>query len=495
MSNPPNRVTVSSHRRSRTLLRVLCLFSTAATLVVPLASTAQTVAVASATPPVQAAPAQPDWLTTGGDLRLRNEYFDNAVTLAPTTLHEQDYFRVRGRFWGMARPTSDLTLLARVAAEPRYWQRPAFAGACKTLTNLEERFAMIDGLYAKWTNAFGQPLTLTIGRQDIQLADAPDGWLVVDGTPGDGSWSLYFDSLRLTCESASLKTKFDLVLISQNAMPDAWLPTLGRAESYPTSDQDERGAILYVTNKSIPNTQIDGYVMYKNDSRRTFRIAGVQKTPGDDADIATTGARVSGALSADWTYALEAAYQFGTKNDRIAGVTERRDIRAYGGRGRLTHAFKDPLSSQLTFTGELLSGDDPSTKGTDEMFDVLWGRWPGWSELYIYSYINETNGRIAQLNNLGRLSAKWAFVPVKGTNCSLTYQALYALETSPTRAVSPALFSYDGGFRGHHVQAWVKHQFTKNLSGHLWYEGMWQGGYYTQREFMSFARAELAFTF
>jgi hypothetical protein len=492
MSILGNRETAANSRRSHPVSRLVCIACTAAALALPSVSAAQT---AVTTPTAAAQASQPDWLTVGGDLRLRNEYFNNGVTLAPTSLHEQDYFRVRGRFWGTARATSDLTFAARIAAEPRYWEQPSFAGACKARTNLEERFALIDGLYAKWANAFGQPLTLTVGRQDIQLADAPDSWLVVDGTPGDGSWSLYFDSLRLTGESASLKTKFDLVLISQNALPDAWLPTLGRAESYPTSDQDERGAILYVTNKSIPNTQVDGYLMYKHDSRRTFRIAGVQKTPGDDADIATTGARVSGALPANWTYAVEAALQFGTKNDRIAGVTERRDIRAYGGRAKLTHAFKDPLSSQVTFTGELLSGDDPSTKGTDEMFDVLWGRWPGWSELYIYSYINETNGRIAQLNNLCRLSAKWAFVPVKGTNCSLTYQALYALETSPTRAVSPALFSYDGRFRGHHLQAWVKHQFTKNLSGHLWYEGMWQGGYYAQREYMSFARAELAFAF
>lgn len=481
-------------RRVRLLNRVFRTFAVAAVFLLPGLAVAQTPVPQQATA-LQRIKQPVDWLTLAGDFRARNEYFNNAVTLAPTALHEQDVVRFRGRLSATAKVAQETTLTARVVAEPRYWVHPAFVGACRGETNWESRFVMFDAFNAKWTRLFGQDLTLTLGRQDIQLAEATDCWLVADGTPSDGSWSIFLDAARLSGEVASLKTKFDLVLISQDSRPGAWLPTLGRATSYPVTDQDERGAILYVSNKSIPSTQFDAYAMYKNDRRRTFVIAGVPKAPGDRADIGTFGGRVTGSLPSSWTYSVEGAVQVGSKQDRIAGVMARRDIRAYGGKGRLTHAFKDALNNQLTFSGEVLSGDDPSTKDTDEMFDVLWGRWPRWSELYIYSYINETGGRIAQLNNLVRLGSTWTFAPVTGATCSLTYQALYAVEPTPTRAVAPALFSRDGRFRGHYVQAFVKHQFNKHVSGHLWFEGMWQGGFYAQREFMSFARAEVMFAF
>jgi hypothetical protein len=245
----------------------------------------------------------------------------------------------------------------------------------------------------------------------------------MDGTPGDGSWTSYFDSARFTAEAKNIKTKFDLIYINQKAVPDAWLPTIGDGTSYPVTDQNEQGAILYVSNKSIKNTQIDGYFIYKNDKRATFMVAGVPKTPGDNADIGTIGGKITGTPNANWQYSLEGAYQFGSKDDRILGVFERRDIAAYGGKGKITYLLKDDLNNQFTLSGEILSGDDPKTKDKDEMFDVLWGRWPRWSELYIYSYINETSGKIAQMNNLGRLGYTWTCAPAKGTNVSLTYNA------------------------------------------------------------------------
>ena len=60
---------------------------------------------ASATPPpagspADVAPAPAPTFTSGGDLRLRNEYLNNAFSLsAVAARHEQDYFRFRGRLW------------------------------------------------------------------------------------------------------------------------------------------------------------------------------------------------------------------------------------------------------------------------------------------------------------------------------------------------------------------------------------------------------------
>ena len=61
--------------------------------------------------------------------------------------------------------------------------------------------------------------------------------------------------------------------------------------------------------------------------------------------------------------------------------------------------------------------------------------------------------------------------------------------------MAPALFSDAGHFRGHYVQAVVKHQFSKYVSGHLWAEWVWQGNYYAQRDVLTFLRAEMALGF
>ena len=46
------------------------------------------------------------------------------------------------------------------------------------------------------------------------------------------------------------------------------------------------------------------------------------------------------------------------------------------------------------------------------MFDVLWGRWPRWSEMYnIYSYVHET--RVGQTANLIRFGPTWSVNPTK----------------------------------------------------------------------------------
>jgi hypothetical protein len=451
---------------------------------------AATTATAAETPVVAPAP-----LTIAGDVRVRNEYFNRAVTLADAVLHEQDVIRFRERVTLVARPAADFTLTTRWSAEPRVWAHPAFVGAYKAQTGAEWRFGVFDLLTAKWTKLFGAPLTLTVGRQEILLGEPADWWLVADGTPGDGSWSLFLDSARLTLDLPSARTKVDVIAIVQRARPDSWLPTLGRSASYPVSDQDEQGAILYLSNQALPDTQIDGYFIYKHDQRQTFLIAGVPKSPGDNADLGTLGGKFIRKLGSGWSTSLEAAYQFGTKQDRIAGVMERRTVRAYGAKARLTRSGDDAFKTQFNLNAELLSGDDPATPDKDEMFDVLWGRWPRWSELYIYSYINETGGRIAQLNNLGRLGATYVLTLPRKTTCSVGYNALFALEAAPTRNVAPALFSRTGHFRGHHVQLVYKRQFTPAVSGHVWFEAVRQGDFYAQREVMTFGRAELMCAF
>ena len=99
------------------------------------------------------------------------------------------------------------------------------------------------------------------------------------------------------------------------------------------------------------------------------------------------------------------------------------------------------------------------------------------------------------MNNLARIGPTWNFVPVKGTTFSLMYNAMYALQKTPSRTVAPTLFSNAGFFRGHYVQAILKQQFNKYISGHLWAEWVKQGEFYTRADQLTFFRAEILFTF
>jgi hypothetical protein len=128
------------------------------------------------------------------------------------------------------------------------------------------------------------------------------------------------------------------------------------------------------------------------------------------------------------------------------------------------------------------------------MFDVLWGRWPQWSEMYnIYSYVNET--RVGQTANLIRFGPTWSVDPIKDMNFSLSYNALFANQDVPTQATLPTAFTGTGDFRGHYLQSIIKYKFTKHMSGLLMGECLFPGDYYTSREMMDFVRAEIMFTF
>jgi hypothetical protein len=487
---------------------------------------ASTVALAQTSTPAAAQPpaAQPsavedflteskkptDWLRLGADIRLRNEYLNNGITLnAEATNHEQDYFRFRERIWASISPGANLSLNARLSGEQRVWMRPSYSSQFGVGEyGLEERYGIIDNLYVKWDQILGQPLSISVGRQDILLGDMLNWWLMADGTPGDGSWTFFLDSIRLGYDAKNIKTKFDVIYIYQNAMPDQWLPTIGSSRTnrppnsavdkpYYLTEQNEQGAILYVSNKSIQNTQIDAYFFYKGDTPESAILSPYGTPLGDEADIYTIGGKVTGTLVEHWKYSLEGAYQFGNKRDPTVRTpvnlsSTSRDISAFGVNGKLSYLVKDKLNNQAHLIFEFLSGDDPSTE-KDEMFDVLWGRWPRWSELYIYSYIYETGTKIAQLNNIGRIGLGWSIDPIKNMNFSATYNALFSEEKVPTRALVSQLpqFSQDGNFRGHYLQTVLRHKFNNHISGHLWGEFLWMGDYYTQRDTMTFLRAEI----
>jgi hypothetical protein len=512
--------------------RLLTTFALAGSLVL---SHAQVLTSTNGSPDTVPAPSQLEqmlrdiknpvsWFSWGGDLRIRNEYFNNALSLGVPNgaigfgnVHEQDYFRFRGRIWASVMPTNDLTFNIRLTAEPREFLKPATMDTFYGQEGPQWRYGIFDTLNAQWKNPFNLPATLTVGRQDIFLGD---GFLVGDGTPEDGSFTTFLDAARLTYKLDDAHTTIDAIGLMQFARPDAWLPTLGAStaagdnvEPLTLTDQNEKGAILWVANKSLPYANLDGYFIYKHDTRlNDYPVP----TFGDNADIFTVGGRVSGLFEERWKYSAEGAYQFGRKQDNelndggnnpdlapSAQTTGYRDLNAFAINSKLTYQFKDPLNNQLSLSCEFLSGDDPNTKG-DEMFDVLWGRWPSWSEMYnIYSYVQET--RVGQTADLIRFGPTWTLNPMPKMELSTSYYLLLADQDTPTRDLNNAFgvpaaagtdaFTRTGDDRGQYLQEVLKYKFTEHLSGHLWSEFLFPGDFYVNHSLITFLRAEIMLTF
>jgi hypothetical protein len=455
------------------------------------------------------------WLSWGGDLRARNEYYNNAATLtsdpklnSAAALHSQDYFRFRGRIWTSLKPVDDLSFNARLAAEPREWMEPTpvatYRGQSIGKSGFEPRYGIVDNLNVRWQTPFDAPLNITVGRQDITMGD---GWLVLDGTPSEGSWTVFLDAARVTLDLKEQHTTVDVIGIVQSARPDEWLPTLGPSTQagspnhYILTEQNEKGAILWVANKSLSAANVDGYFIYKGDTRvnstKTFAA-------GDNADIYTVGARFSGLVQEHLKYSAEGAYQWGNKQDPAlnqsgnnkllssdAQSTSYRHLSAFGVNSKLTYLFKDPLNNQLAFAYEYLTGDDNAT-GSDEMFDVLWGRTPRWSEIYAVGVAAESRG--SQMANYHRFGPSWSFTPAKNLDFSATYYALFTDQDVPTRTKAPKSFA-GGDFRGQLAQTVLRYKFSSHLSGHLWGEMFFPGDFYTSHQTATFLRAELMLTF
>lgn len=407
------------------------------------------------------------WLSMGLDHRFRVEYGENFLTLDDDSLnHEREYERYRTRWWTKWILGEDISLNTRLTWEFRTWDEPRTQNV-----NLDLDEALFDWFNINLRNVGGMPLTAMIGRQDIIMGV---GWLVLDGTPMDGSRTIYFDAARATYDWADTSSKVDLIYISQSAESDRWLEPICD-ENRGVTEQDENGAILYLTNTSFKPVQLEGFLMYKNDNPVEHMLENpLAPQWSRKAEIFTFGGGVSGTQGDHWKYRAEGAIQTGEKSDITNDLStgEMRDLEAYGALTTLEYQFKDSRDHATHVTYEYASGDDPGSSD-NEQFDLLWGEWPRWSELLIYTAFLETSP--AELTNLHRLNLGHRFNLNKQWSITADYHALWADDEGSSSVYT---ISDDHKFRGHLFTAWAKFKFSSQLIGHMLGEYFIPGSYY-----------------
>jgi hypothetical protein len=479
-----------------------------------LAADAPAKAPAATTAPVSAA--EPHWhtmdfmdtfhhpfdgLEMGLDVRLREVYTHNMFSLddqfGDTTGNSNDmhWQRYRTRWSTIWTLSPDVTFNTRLTWEfwsitsPDRMPLPSLKSLSKQDTDFREM--IFDNLNIKWKNAFDLPMTLTVGRQDIILGT---GWLVLDGTPGDGSRTIFFDAVRATIDLRDT-TQLDLIGIAQSDDERGWMtPINHRDYIHLTQKTDETGFIAYLTDKSFENTQLEAYYIYKKEEPSDwakFSQSWWTASPGKNAEIHTFGGRVAQKLDDNWSYSAEVAKQFGTRDNE--------SMKGLGSNNSLKYAFNDDLKNELKLMYEYLSGDDKSTNGS-EKFDTLWGDWPQYQRGGdLQSYIWTFEGALGEVANLHRVGLGHTFKPNKLWTMETDYNLMWADQNGSGQSTSSTYLktSDNSYFRGQMFTGLLTYSCCKNFKTQFLVDYFIPGSYYDQsnRDHAVFARINMEWTF
>lgn len=322
--------------------------------------------------------------SSGGDIRIRQVHLDNIPILADppgvTRDGENHFFRFRTRFWGKLDASENLGLYGRMTNEFRHYEKPEN----NSMNALDE--ILMDNLYLDVRNLFNETVDLRLGRQDLIYGT---GKVILEGTPKDGSRTIYMDAVKLT-HKAMDKTTVDLLGIynqpenelifrSEDRDLTGWDPAY--------NDLTESGGGVYIKNRTWDQAPTEAYYLYKHESDWLNRAGDTMP----ERDTHTLGGRVVPKFNDRFDGNLEAAYQFGERGDD--------DMNGYM-LDALLNWHPPVMESWAPVLGVgwyYLSGDDPDSSD-DEGWNPLWGRWPQYSELYIYAWDADGAGRWSNLS-------------------------------------------------------------------------------------------------
>lgn len=424
--------------------------------------------------------------TYGAAFRLRQEIWDDVVALDTAntgSAADRNFFRLRTQLWARADFSPQFGIYGRLVNEMKYFDGP-FTNF-KAYNDVPVRKSdpdrydpdeiIIDNLYFDAKDVFGLPVDVRIGRQDFLGPDMyGEGFLLMDGSPADGSRTFYFNAAKLRWK-INPKNSIDFVYID-DTRTDVFLPSI-----HPSVDgglfvdnkklltaSREQAFMLYGRSKVGDNVTVEPYYIYKTEG-------AFGATP--ELKLNTLGARAVVALNSGWKFGGEFATQFG---DYDAGG-KWHDRTGNGGYVFVGRKYENVgLKPEFDLRYVYLSGDNTGTADKNEAFDPLFSRNPYWNELIIYPLLNETAayggaGIPGYWTNMEILKASLTLNFSPRTSLLLAYQYLWAPENS---GLTTAMFG-TGKERGHLPMAILSHKFSKSLDGMAQLEYFIPGSYYS----------------
>ena len=376
------------------------------------------------------------------DLRIRQEVLDGVLFFTPEPDRQWVRFRTRA---GLKVASDHHAAAFRMANEHRRFVIPE-----------PEEFdwdeLIIDQAFYAWTP--DDITTLTVGRQNI-IWD--DGFLVLEGHPLDGSRSLYMDGVRL--RTSIRCQKLDIFAV-HNKKYDPYI--LSGDADRPLTDANETGIGAKIT-------------------LGRHRLAAIWKQD-DDPD---------GVLPLLNTYTLDGRLTWG-KKEGTNGYVEVA-IQYQDGIPETTPYSPATSGTNLAFEAQIkghLYGPVDADLGVffyGENFRTPWGRWPKWSELYIYTLLADGgDGRVHV--------AAWENVAAPRMNLYYPISKKVKARWGLAYLVAP---EPDWNGRGLLMQSELKFDLGKGLDGHLLWEMFDAGPYHDQHGVkpVHFLRWQLAYQF
>ncbi len=416
-------------------------------------------------------------LKYGAAFRLRQEIWDDVVGLDVTRTGasaDRSFFRLRTQLWGQADFSKDFDAYLRLTNEMQYHVGPYRPNA--EGDKFFEDEVVVDNLYFDARNVFGLPVDLRIGRQDFLGPNTyGEGFLIMDGTPGDGSRTFFFNAAKATVK-INAQNSVDLLYLT-DTQTDTYLPIMFGGTKRVLNTSNEQGFVVYGRSKVTNNVTLEPYYMYKTE--QAFGTTPKLK-------LNTVGARAVVGINGGWKVGGEYAHQFGDYSD--GGKWD--DRTGNGGYIFVGRKYENVgLQPEFDLRYVYLSGDDTGTADKNEGWDPLFSRNPYWNELIIYTLIPE-QGVAGYWTNMEILKAtvKLNFSPQ--TSLALAYQYLWAPEKS---GLTSAMFG-TGKERGHLPTAILTHSFSKNLDAMVQLEYFIPGSFYSdQADNATFFRWQLQY--
>ncbi|MFH1092657.1 MAG: alginate export family protein [Candidatus Omnitrophota bacterium] len=356
-------------------------------------------------------------LSVGAAVRIRHEDSVNAYDLdsSVTTNDPRTYFRTRTNLWALLKFSEFDSLKLMLTNEFRNYILPDDSSISTRGDSNEVNF---DNFYVQMDEVMESPVSLTLGRQNLIYGE---GFLLFEGTPGDGSRTIYFDALKASVVLTESET-LDLIYIS-NDKKDKKLPHDGAfAQSLNTTD--ETGIVLYL--KSKLSDELNGELYFMNK---------VEEAPVGSSDLKIN------TLGAFGKYAAE----IGTVRGQFALQDGDKGTVAWEGFGGylfFDKKFDVAKAPMLSVGGLWLSGDDPATANKFEGFNPLWSRYPYLNELYSYVVIVEGNG-LCYWTNTALYTTRLTLEPIEKMSMTLAIDYIMAMEkgtaNSDVKGLSPHL--------------------------------------------------------
>jgi hypothetical protein len=392
-------------------------------------------------------------------LRLRFVETENIIGLgAPQFPTGMDIIRIRAQIW------ADAWFTPNVRGRVQFNHERLDFEHCEICED-RGREIVVENLYVEAFDIGGAPVGLRIGRQNLFYGD---GLIICDGTPLDGSRTLYVNAALLSFAIPQWAVD---VFAGFNHEKEDLLPAIDD-EGLQLVETDE--CLMGIYAKTMP---------YRGESRsftlEPYFIIKREREQNWQDRISTIGGRLS-VPGKHTRFRGEAAYQTGHLHHdySVTGDQEAKNISAFGGTAYFDVMLESYWNLELGAGYVYLAGDNLKTHGKFEGWNPVLGRWPRWSELYIYTLIPEAG--VAYWQNIKFPLLQARLEPYKGFTFDARVLWMYANRADPGTCVPPDTeFDEPASMkRGNLYALKFSYRIGRHLSGHLLYEHFSPGGYY-----------------